>query len=165
MRGPAGGRTPRTDVVGIFPNRDALIRLVGAVLAERHDEWIEGRRYLGLDVLKRARLTTVPDPTTTPEEVPTNDIPALRCFYVLSSADRQRLRGCQGAEEFAADVALEAADDLSSGAAFGGASGEVVAGAGVVAEPIGCCGVERSVELAVAAAVEAVALGVARGCR
>ena len=67
----------RTDVVGIFPHRDALIRLVGAVLAEQHDEWIEGRRYLGLEVLKRARATAVPDPTTAPEEVPTNDIPAL----------------------------------------------------------------------------------------
>ncbi|MDQ4102529.1 MAG: IS256 family transposase [Actinomycetota bacterium] len=68
----------RTDVVGIFPDRDALIRLVGAVLAEQHDEWIEGRRYLSLDVLARARLTTVPGPaTTTNQEVPTNDIPAL----------------------------------------------------------------------------------------
>jgi hypothetical protein len=67
----------RTDVVGIFPNRDALVRLVGAVLAEQHDEWIEGRRYLGLDVLKRARITAVPDPAVAPEEVPTNDIPAL----------------------------------------------------------------------------------------
>ena len=64
----------RTDVVGIFPDRDALIRLVGAVLAEQHDEWTEMRRYIGLDVLAKSRLSIIE--TAEPEEMPLTAITA-----------------------------------------------------------------------------------------
>jgi putative transposase len=64
----------RTDAVGIFPNRNAIVRLVGAVLAEQTDEWAEGRRYLGLDLLARCRMNLVPN---TDPEIGAAHMPAL----------------------------------------------------------------------------------------
>ena len=56
----------RTNVVSIFPNEAAIVRLVGAILLEQNDEWAVSRRYMSLETL--AGLCD--DPTVRPTAIP-----------------------------------------------------------------------------------------------
>ena len=58
----------RTEVVGIFPNDEAIVRLVGAILLEQNDEWaVQRARYMSLETM--APLSD--DPTVMLSAVPT----------------------------------------------------------------------------------------------
>jgi hypothetical protein len=74
-----------TDLVGIFPDRTALIRL--AVLTEQHGEWTEHRRYLRLDILTKSRLHTIPETTTDTQEVTITNITAQSSTKITRRPD------------------------------------------------------------------------------
>jgi putative transposase len=59
-----------TDVVGVFPNPDALLRLAGAVLVEQHDEWEAGdRRYLSEASMAAFKTVNTPRPEPVEEVI------------------------------------------------------------------------------------------------
>jgi putative transposase len=55
----------RSDVVGIFPNDQALLRLAGMLLLEQNDEWLVGRRYLSETSIALVMATDHPGPVAT----------------------------------------------------------------------------------------------------
>jgi putative transposase len=58
----------RFDVVGIFPNPQAVLRLLGAVLEELHEDWMVSRRYFSQQSMRKLQQETGPAPIPTVAE-------------------------------------------------------------------------------------------------
>lgn len=56
----------RADVVGIFPNEASIRRLVGAVLMEQNDDWLQGSRYMTLETMAEVGEAPEPPPKALP---------------------------------------------------------------------------------------------------
>jgi len=88
----------RTDVVGVFPNSESLLRLAGSVLIEAHDEWaVSDRRYLSERSMAMINRRVVDEEVVTDEAVVVSfallgmDVKCLRKGFLLCNAP-SRLR-------------------------------------------------------------------------
>ncbi len=66
----------RADVVGIFPNDVAVIRLIGALLSEQNDEWLVQRRYLSVESIALILADPTRDTNEAPELTEAGDLTA-----------------------------------------------------------------------------------------
>ncbi len=89
----------RTDGVGIFPNEASIRRLVGAVLMEQNDDWIQGKRYMTLETMAEVRAVSeltpaaLPNqPRTTSPEMPPGNLHQLDGLYPVTTGSVAKAR-------------------------------------------------------------------------